>query len=271
MPYNKLHLCHSTLPSTSVVSPTPPTTQPIPSEATTIPSLSQPASPTPSPAHEPMRDISLNNHPLTNKPPTTRSRSTTSYFGAMLTDISRDDLTELYRIVMRKHGMNKPEDELEKFKVMLDKKLQGGKPDEDCYKLLKMMEKQAGIRKHKDWLVQEQTTLGKDFSNPLMADNLPKIVWLSTHHIWQSPYHKPSAHWKFTFFMWPKIETNPEQTGLLVEFISNPIMAINVFPKTNGIQHNNVSCTESLNGFHSTTMDMHLSGGQRTDYSRVNG
>ncbi|GKF40484.1 hypothetical protein Tco_0120545, partial [Tanacetum coccineum] len=26
---------------------------------------------------------------------------------------------------------------------MLDKKLQGGKPDEDCYKLLKMMEKQA--------------------------------------------------------------------------------------------------------------------------------
>ncbi|GJX93060.1 hypothetical protein Tco_0347646 [Tanacetum coccineum] len=169
-------------------------------------------------------------------------------FGAMLTDISRDDLTELYRIVMRKHGMNEPEDELEKVlweylknmfeeplstdsiwslpgqqrlicwryyeacrvhclnlesvdiymlierkyplsaevcKAMLDKKLQGGKPDEDCYKLLKMMEKQAGIRKHKDWLVQEQTALGKDFSNPLMADNLPKIVWLSTHHIWR--------------------------------------------------------------------------------------
>ncbi|GKA11651.1 synaptobrevin, longin-like domain protein [Tanacetum coccineum] len=167
-------------------------------------------------------------------------------FGAMLTDISRDDLTELYRIVMKKHGMNEPEDEFEKVlweylknmfeeplstdsiwslpgqqriicwryydacrvhclnlesvdvymlierkyplsaevcKAMLDKKLQGGKPDEDCYKLLKMMEKQAGIRKHKDWLVQEQTALGKDFSNPLMADNLPKIVWLSTHHI----------------------------------------------------------------------------------------
>ncbi|GJS99709.1 putative reverse transcriptase domain-containing protein [Tanacetum coccineum] len=164
-------------------------------------------------------------------------------FGAMLTDISRDDLTELYRIVMRKHGMNEPEDEFEKVlweylknmfeeplstdsiwslpgqqrlicwryydacrvhclnlesvdiymlierkyplsaevcKAMLDKKLQGGKPDEDCYKLLKMMEKQAGIRKHKDWLVQEQTALGKDFSNPLMADNLPKIEVIST-------------------------------------------------------------------------------------------
>ncbi|GJR80375.1 hypothetical protein Tco_0151160 [Tanacetum coccineum] len=170
-------------------------------------------------------------------------------FGAMLTDISRDDLTELYRIVMRKHGMNEPEDEFEKVlwgylknmfeeplstdsiwslpgqqrlicwryyeacrvhclnlesmdiymlierkyplsaevcKAMLDKKLQGGKPDEDCYKMLKMMEKQAGIRKHKDWLVQEQTALGKDFSNPLMADNLPKIVWLSTHHIFDT-------------------------------------------------------------------------------------
>ncbi|GJX76120.1 hypothetical protein Tco_0322931 [Tanacetum coccineum] len=32
-------------------------------------------------------------------------------------------------------------------KAMLDKKLQKGKPDEDCYKMLKMMEKQAGIRK----------------------------------------------------------------------------------------------------------------------------
>ncbi|GKA11456.1 hypothetical protein Tco_0691002 [Tanacetum coccineum] len=100
-------------------------------------------------------------------------------------DITRDDLTELYRIVMNRYGMNGPEDEFEKVcKAMLDKKLQGGKPDEDCYKMLKMMEKQAGIRKHKDWLVQEQMALGKDFSNPLMADNLPKILWLSTHHIW---------------------------------------------------------------------------------------
>ncbi|GJR02554.1 putative ribonuclease H-like domain-containing protein [Tanacetum coccineum] len=94
-------------------------------------------------------------------------------FGAMLKDISRDDLTELYRIVMNRYGMDGPEDELEKStlfelgvngyiymlierkyplsaeicKTMLNKKLQGGKPDEDCYKMLKMMEKQAGIRK----------------------------------------------------------------------------------------------------------------------------
>ncbi|GJR02834.1 hypothetical protein Tco_0525818 [Tanacetum coccineum] len=35
-------------------------------------------------------------------------------FGAMLKDITRDDLTELYRIVMNRYGMDGPEDELEK-------------------------------------------------------------------------------------------------------------------------------------------------------------
>ena len=39
---------------------------------------------------------------------------------------------------------------------------------------------------HKDWLIREQTALGKDISNPFMADNLPKIVWYSTHHILNS-------------------------------------------------------------------------------------
>ncbi|GKD73721.1 retrovirus-related pol polyprotein from transposon TNT 1-94 [Tanacetum coccineum] len=67
-------------------------------------------------------------------------------------------------------------------KAMLEKKLLGDKKDEVCYQLLKLIEKQA--QQHKDWLVQEQTALGKDFSNPFMADNLPKIVWLSTHHIY---------------------------------------------------------------------------------------
>nr|GEX72664.1 hypothetical protein [Tanacetum cinerariifolium] len=35
----------------------------------------------------------------------------------------------------------------------------------------------------KSWPVQKQTALGKDKSNPLMADNLPKIVWYSTHRV----------------------------------------------------------------------------------------
>ncbi|GJX81054.1 hypothetical protein Tco_0329203 [Tanacetum coccineum] len=108
-------------------------------------------------------------------------------FGAMLKDISRDDLTELYRIVMNRYGMDGPEDELEKVfwkylknmfeeplstdpiwsaLAMLDKKLQGGKPDENCYKMLKMMEKQAGA---KGLTSPEQTATGKGISNPLMA------------------------------------------------------------------------------------------------------
>nr|GFA21607.1 putative ribonuclease H-like domain-containing protein [Tanacetum cinerariifolium] len=35
----------------------------------------------------------------------------------------------------------------------------------------------------KNWLVQKQTAFGKDNSNPFMANNLPKIVWFSTHHV----------------------------------------------------------------------------------------
>ncbi|GJZ94034.1 hypothetical protein Tco_0666237 [Tanacetum coccineum] len=104
-------------------------------------------------------------------------------FGAMMKSISRDDLTELYRIVMSRYGMDGPEDKLEKgfwkclrimfeeplstdsiwskigqqkiiswryydtCKTMLKMKLLDGKMSEDCYRLLKMMEKQAGIRK----------------------------------------------------------------------------------------------------------------------------
>ncbi|GJX37153.1 hypothetical protein Tco_0250456 [Tanacetum coccineum] len=97
-------------------------------------------------------------------------------FGAMLKDITRDDLTELYRIVMNRYGMDGPEDKLEKIfwkylkdmfeeplstdpvwskisfsaevcQTMLKMKLLDGKMNEDCYKMLKMMEKQAGIRK----------------------------------------------------------------------------------------------------------------------------
>ncbi|GJZ38450.1 hypothetical protein Tco_0585013 [Tanacetum coccineum] len=235
-------------------------------------------------------------------------------FGAMLTDISRDDLIELYRIGMRKHGMNEPEDEFEKVlweylknmfeeplstdsiwslpgqqrlicwryydacrvhclnlesvdiymlierkyplsaevcKAMLDKKLQGGKPNEDCYKLLKMMEKQAGIRKYKDWLVKEQTALGKDFSNLLMADNLQKIVWLSTHHIWLVKSwlaHKfmdcgkgcvdmvINPPWNLPF-LGDKGLTSPEQTAT-VEMVfsgketSNPLKSFNDSPLT---------------------------------------
>ncbi|GJY46581.1 hypothetical protein Tco_0435644 [Tanacetum coccineum] len=37
------------------------------------------------------------------------------------------------------------------------------------------------LNRHKNWLVHKQTAYGKDFSNPFMVDNLPKIVRFSTH------------------------------------------------------------------------------------------
>ncbi|GJU14707.1 hypothetical protein Tco_1142673 [Tanacetum coccineum] len=142
--------------------------------------------------------------PINPVPVATKSHSIANY------KIIKQGRKDLYRIVMKKHGMNELEDEFEKVlweylknmfeeplstdsiwslpgqqriiywryydacrvhclnlesadvymlierkyplstevcKAMLDKKLQEGKPDEDCYKLLKMMEKQAGIRK----------------------------------------------------------------------------------------------------------------------------
>ncbi|GJY22486.1 hypothetical protein Tco_0396144 [Tanacetum coccineum] len=121
-------------------------------------------------------------------------------FGAMLKVISRDDLTKLYRIVMNRYGMDGPEDELEKvfwkyLKNMFEEPLstdpiwsalgqqriinmqsmlRGGDKnfkEENQMRIATkcdMMEKQLFTmsNQHKDWLVQEQTALGKDFSNP---------------------------------------------------------------------------------------------------------
>ncbi|GJW68812.1 putative ribonuclease H-like domain-containing protein [Tanacetum coccineum] len=77
-------------PSSSVVPPTPPSTQPIPSEATTILPFSQPApptpiaettnaspSPTPSPAHEPM-EHTFEQPSTDQQPPTPSQEATTS-------------------------------------------------------------------------------------------------------------------------------------------------------------------------------------------------
>ncbi|GJV56613.1 hypothetical protein Tco_1457618 [Tanacetum coccineum] len=149
-------------------------------------------------------------------------------FQGLLNDLTRDDLKELYRLMMLKYGDNRPEEEFERVlwgdlktmfdppseedaiwklphqqqilnwryfhscsvhcltveaahiymltevkyplpprvcKAMLEKKLLGDRKDESTMS-----------NRHKDWLVQEQTALGKDFSNPFMADNLPKIL-----------------------------------------------------------------------------------------------
>ncbi|GKB98929.1 putative ribonuclease H-like domain-containing protein [Tanacetum coccineum] len=92
-------------------------------------------------------------------------------FGAILKDFSRDDLIELYRLVIKKYRANRPEEMYDRVlwgdlktmfnpplnrkyplskdacQVMLKMKLLDGTMDEVCYQLLKMIKKQDGIRK----------------------------------------------------------------------------------------------------------------------------
>ncbi|GJV60598.1 hypothetical protein Tco_1466698, partial [Tanacetum coccineum] len=120
------------------------------------------------------------------------NRADTVYlsFGAMLKDFTREDLIELYWLVMQKYGTNRPEDAYDRVlwsdlrtmmyplskdacQVMLKMKLQDGKMNEVCYKLSKMIEKQAG---NKELATPEQTATGKENSNPLIADSLLKTI-----------------------------------------------------------------------------------------------
>ncbi|GJR09065.1 hypothetical protein Tco_0791717 [Tanacetum coccineum] len=72
----------------------------------------------------------------------------------MLKSISRDDLTELYRIVMNRYGLDGPEDKLEKgfwkcLRIMFEEPLS---TDSIGYTM---------SNPQKDWLVPEQTAHGK--------------------------------------------------------------------------------------------------------------
>ncbi|GJW98764.1 hypothetical protein Tco_0180572 [Tanacetum coccineum] len=64
------------------------------------------------------------------------------YYDAFRVHCLNLESMDIYMLIERKYPLS-----AKVCKAMLDMKLQGGKPDEDCYKLLKMMEKQAGIKK----------------------------------------------------------------------------------------------------------------------------
>ncbi|GJQ94460.1 hypothetical protein Tco_0005599 [Tanacetum coccineum] len=51
----------------------------------------------------------------------------------------------------------------------------------ELIKFVKKILAKLESEEHKNWLVHKQTACGKDFSNPFMVDNLPKIVRFSTH------------------------------------------------------------------------------------------
>ncbi|GJY46496.1 hypothetical protein Tco_0435559 [Tanacetum coccineum] len=148
-------------------------------------------------------------------------------FGAILKDFSRDDLTELYRLVIKKYGANRPEEMYDRvlwgdLKTMFDPPLNRKYPlsKDACQVMLKMKLLDGttdevsgscnGVEKYclsvglattqqmvisspcltdiKNWLcctkalaTPEQTTTGKEISNPLTADSLLKTIRLSMH------------------------------------------------------------------------------------------
>ncbi|GJU75845.1 putative ribonuclease H-like domain-containing protein [Tanacetum coccineum] len=112
---------------------------------------------------------------------------------------------------------------------MLKLKLESEEDSTMALELIRFIKKL--LAEHKNWLVHKQTACGKDFSNPFMVDNLPKIVGFSTHlasvvKSWL--VHDQTVHALAS----PKANelTIPEQTAT-GKGTSNPLMAGSL-PKT---------------------------------------
>ncbi|GKB01736.1 hypothetical protein Tco_0829780 [Tanacetum coccineum] len=138
-----------------------------------------------------------------------RSNGQKRYFSTLMRVLSifdREDLNAVYQLVMDRFQdeipegfdrvlwgdlmvMFNPDDENEFWNSQLDwtiKKYPLRK--EVLVQMLKLkLESEEDstmaleLIRHKNWLVHKQTACGKDFSNPFMVDNLPKIVGFSTH------------------------------------------------------------------------------------------
>ncbi|GJX23843.1 hypothetical protein Tco_0228288 [Tanacetum coccineum] len=126
-------------------------------------------------------------------------------------------------LVEKKYPLRK-----EVLKQMLKLKLESEEESTMALELIKFVKKiltELESEEHKNWLVHKQTACGKDFSNPFMVDNLPKIVGLSTHlasvvKSWL--VHDQTVHALAS----PKANelTIPEQTAT-GKGTSNPLMA----------------------------------------------
>ncbi|GKB69230.1 hypothetical protein Tco_0930642, partial [Tanacetum coccineum] len=135
----------------------------------------------------------------------------------------------IHMLVEKKYPLRK-----EVLKQMLKLKLESEEENTMALELIKFVKKILGeleSEEHKNWLVHKQTACGKDFSNPFMVDNLPKIVRFSTHlasvvKSWL--VHDQTVHALAS----PKANelTIPEQTAT-GKGTSNPLMAGSL-PKT---------------------------------------
>ncbi|GJS29683.1 hypothetical protein Tco_0490303 [Tanacetum coccineum] len=160
-----------------------------------------------------------------------RSNGQKRYFSTLMTVLSifdREDLNAVYQLVMEKYQDEMPEG--------FDRVLWGDlmvmfNPDDKNEFWNAQQDWKIVSWKHKNWLVHKQTACGKDFSNPFMVDNLPKIVRFSTHlasvvKSWL--VHDQTVHALAS----PKANelTIPEQTAT-GKGTSNPLMAGSL-PKT---------------------------------------
>ncbi|GKB08422.1 hypothetical protein Tco_0836706 [Tanacetum coccineum] len=81
----------------------------------------------------------------------------------------------IYMLVERRYPLSR-----ELLQQMLDLGLEVEEESTAALQLVRFIKQQLN-EEHKNWLVHKQTACGKDFSNPFMVDNLPKIVWFSIH------------------------------------------------------------------------------------------
>ncbi|GJZ67201.1 ribonuclease H-like domain-containing protein [Tanacetum coccineum] len=183
-----------------------------------------------------------------------RSNGQKRYFSTLMTVLSifdREDLNAVYQLVMEKYQDEMPKgfdrvlwgdlivlfnpDDKDEFwssqldwVIMLKLKLESEEENTMALELIKFVKKilaELESEEHKNWLVHKQTAYGKDFSNPFMVDNLPKIVRFSTHlasvvKSWL--VHDQTVHALAS----PKANelTIPEQTAT-GKGTSNPLMA----------------------------------------------
>ncbi|GJU77927.1 hypothetical protein Tco_1274997 [Tanacetum coccineum] len=93
--------------------------------------------------------------------------------------LTLEDGNEIHMLAERKYSLTK-----ETLKRMISLKLITKSASDSAYDLLRFIQKQIGkveAKKEEEGSLK-QTAFVKDFSNPLMADSLPKTLWFSTHH-----------------------------------------------------------------------------------------
>ncbi|GJZ90587.1 hypothetical protein Tco_0662514 [Tanacetum coccineum] len=149
-------------------------------------------------------------------------------FGAMLKDFTRDDLVELYRLVMQKYRTNRLEDVYDRV-LWSDRKTMFDPPlNEDAIWSFATTAKDGlgsilcqrrlpsdAENEASDGNINEQTAHGKDISNPLIADDLLKIIWYYRRFIANSSkVDKPLASLtqKIRKYKWVKEQEEAFQT-----------------------------------------------------------